>query len=49
MAILAARELGAERIIAMSRPKDRQELARFYSATHVAVERGDEGVARSRN
>ncbi|MGO4250242.1 zinc-dependent alcohol dehydrogenase family protein [Paenarthrobacter sp. RAF54_2] len=46
MAILAAKELGAERIIAMSRHKDRQELARFYGATDIVEERGDEGVAR---
>jgi threonine dehydrogenase-like Zn-dependent dehydrogenase len=46
MAILAAKELGAERIIAMSRHKDRQELARFYGATDIVEERGDEGVAK---
>ncbi|QHC69361.1 alcohol dehydrogenase catalytic domain-containing protein [Rathayibacter sp. VKM Ac-2801] len=46
MAILAAEQLGAERIIAMSRHKDRQELARFYGATDIVEERGDEGVAR---
>jgi threonine dehydrogenase-like Zn-dependent dehydrogenase len=46
MGILAARQLGAERIIAMSRHKDRQELARFYGATDIIEERGDEGVAR---
>ncbi len=46
MAILAARELGAERIIAMSRHKDRQELARFYGATDVVEERGNEGIAK---
>jgi threonine dehydrogenase-like Zn-dependent dehydrogenase len=46
MAILAAEQLGAERIIAMSRHPQRQELARFYGATDVVEERGDEGVAR---
>ncbi|MET3934639.1 zinc-dependent alcohol dehydrogenase family protein [Arthrobacter sp. OAP107] len=46
MAILAAKELGAERIIAMSRHKDRQELARFYGATDIVEERGDEGIAK---
>ncbi|MDL5352107.1 zinc-dependent alcohol dehydrogenase family protein [Microbacterium sp. zg-YB36] len=46
MGILAARELGAERIIAMSRHADRQALAREYGATDVVEERGDEGVAR---
>jgi threonine dehydrogenase-like Zn-dependent dehydrogenase len=46
MAILAAKQLGAERIIAMSRHKDRQELARFYGATDIVEERGEEGVAK---
>jgi threonine dehydrogenase-like Zn-dependent dehydrogenase len=46
MAILAASQLGAERIIAMSRHPDRQALARFYGATHIVEERGEEGVAK---
>ena len=46
MAILAAKQLGAERIIAMSRYADRQELARFYGATDIVEERGDEGIAK---
>jgi threonine dehydrogenase-like Zn-dependent dehydrogenase len=46
MAVLAAKRLGAERIIAMSRHADRQELARFYGATDIVEERGDEGVAK---
>ena len=46
MAVLAAKQLGAERVIAMSRHKDRQELARFYGATDIVEERGDEGVAK---
>lgn len=46
MAILAAKELGAERIIAMSRHAERQELARFYGATDIVEERGEAGVAR---
>jgi threonine dehydrogenase-like Zn-dependent dehydrogenase len=46
MAILAARELGAERIIAMSRHPQRQELARHYGATDIVDQRGDDGVAR---
>jgi threonine dehydrogenase-like Zn-dependent dehydrogenase len=45
MGILAARQLGAERIIAMSRHPQRQELARFYGATDIVEERGDKGVA----
>jgi threonine dehydrogenase-like Zn-dependent dehydrogenase len=46
MAVLAAKQLGAERIIAMSRHPQRQELARFYGATDIVEERGDEGVAK---
>lgn len=45
LGILAAHELGAERIIAMSRHKSRQELALDFGATDVVAERGDEGVA----
>jgi threonine dehydrogenase-like Zn-dependent dehydrogenase len=46
MAILAARELGAERVIAMSRHPERQKLALYYGATDIVEERGDEGVAK---
>ncbi|MCX4580717.1 zinc-dependent alcohol dehydrogenase family protein [Streptomyces sp. NBC_01571] len=46
MAILAAKHLGAERIIAMSRHPERQKLARYYGATDIVEERGDEGVAK---
>lgn len=46
MGVLAAKQLGAERIIAMSRHPERQELARFYGATDIVEERGDDGVAR---
>ena len=45
LGILAARQLGAERIIAMSRHSDRQTLAREFGATGIVEERGDEGVA----
>ena len=45
-AVLAARHMGAERIIAMSRHEDRQRLAREFGATDIVTERGDEGVAR---
>lgn len=48
MGVLSARELGAERIIAMSRHPDRQELARFYGATDIVAERGEAGVERIR-
>lgn len=46
LGILAARKLGAERIIAMSRHADRQALARRYGATDIVEERGDAGVQR---
>ncbi|WP_341976818.1 zinc-dependent alcohol dehydrogenase family protein [Microbacterium sp. LWO13-1.2] len=46
LGVLAAKQLGAERIIAMSRHDDRQELARTFGATDIVEERGDEGVAR---
>jgi len=46
MGVLAARELGAERIIAMSRHADRQALAREFGATDIVEERGEAGVAR---
>jgi threonine dehydrogenase-like Zn-dependent dehydrogenase len=44
--VLAARELGAERIIAMSRHAPRQAIARLFGATDVVEERDQEGVAR---
>jgi threonine dehydrogenase-like Zn-dependent dehydrogenase len=46
LGILAAAQLGAERIIAMSRHADRQALARRFGATDIVEERGDAGVAR---
>src|SRR5918996_5188784 len=46
LAVLAAKQLGAERIIAMSRHQPRQQLARHFGATDIVAERGDEGVAR---
>lgn len=46
MAVLAAKQLGAERIIAMSRHADRQALAREFGATDIVTERGEEGIAR---
>jgi threonine dehydrogenase-like Zn-dependent dehydrogenase len=47
-AVLAAKQLGAERIIAMSRHEARQKLAREFGATDIVTERGDEGVAKIR-
>ncbi|WFU04033.1 zinc-dependent alcohol dehydrogenase family protein [Rhizobium sp. CB3171] len=46
MGVLSAKQLGAGRIIAMSRHKQRQELALEYGATDIITERGDAGVAR---
>jgi threonine dehydrogenase-like Zn-dependent dehydrogenase len=46
LGILAARELGADRIIAFSRHADRQALARSFGATDIVEERGDAGVAK---
>src|SRR5438309_8545737 len=46
LAILAAKQMGADRIIAMSRHDARQKLAREFGATDVVSERGDQGVAR---
>ena len=45
-AVLAARQMGAERIIIMSRHAVRQKLAREFGASDVIAERGDEGVAK---
>ena len=44
LAVLAAKQLGAERIIAMSRHESRQRLAREFGATDIVEARGDEGV-----
>jgi len=46
MGVLAASQMGAERIIIMSRHKQRQDLALEYGATDIVTERGDDGVAR---
>src|ERR671911_200872 len=46
LAVPAARELGAERIIAVSRHESRQRLAREFGATDIVEERGDEGAER---
>ena len=46
LAVLAASQLGAERIIAMSRHEPRQRLAREFGATDIVTERGGDGVAR---
>jgi threonine dehydrogenase-like Zn-dependent dehydrogenase len=46
LGVLSAKQMGAERIIAMSRHESRQKLARTFGATDIVTERGDEGVAR---
>ena len=46
LGVLSAKQMGAERIIAMSRHEKRQQLAREFGATDIVTERGDEGVAR---
>jgi threonine dehydrogenase-like Zn-dependent dehydrogenase len=46
LGVLSARQMGAERIIAMSRHKPRQKLALEFGATDIVVERGQEGVER---
>ena len=46
LAVLSAKQMGAERIIAMSRHESRQKIAREFGATDIVAERGDAGVAR---
>src|SRR5258707_7604444 len=46
LGVLSAKQMGAERIIAMSRHDARQKLAREFGATDIVTERGDEGVER---
>lgn len=46
LGVLSARQLGAERIIVMSRHESRQKLAQEFGASDIIEERGDEGVAR---
>jgi threonine dehydrogenase-like Zn-dependent dehydrogenase len=44
--VLAAKQLGAERVIAMSRHEPRQEIARQFGATDIIAERGREGIEK---
>jgi len=44
--IIAAKQLGAARIIAMSRTPERQQLARAFGADEIVAERGDAGIER---
>ena len=43
--VLAAKRHGAERIIALSRHHDRQQLAREFGATDIVEARGEEAIA----
>ncbi len=45
LGVLSAAQLGATRIIAMSRHESRQKLAQEFGATDIVAERGDDGVA----
>jgi threonine dehydrogenase-like Zn-dependent dehydrogenase len=45
-AVIAARRLGAARIVAMSRHADRQALATEFGATDIVSERGEDGISR---
>ncbi|MHA7207923.1 zinc-binding dehydrogenase [Arthrobacter sp. MDT1-65] len=45
-AVLAAKQLGAERIILMGRHRSRTDLGIEFGATDVVAERGDEGIAK---
>jgi threonine dehydrogenase-like Zn-dependent dehydrogenase len=46
LGVLSAKQIGAERIIAMSRNPARQKLAKELGATDIVTERGNDGVAR---
>jgi threonine dehydrogenase-like Zn-dependent dehydrogenase len=46
LGVVSAKQMGAERIIAMSRHEKRQKLAREFGATDIVTERGEAGVAR---
>ncbi|HEX6467634.1 MAG TPA: alcohol dehydrogenase catalytic domain-containing protein [Streptosporangiaceae bacterium] len=48
LAVLSARQLGAERIILMGRHKARTDLGREFGATDVVAERGEDGIAAVR-
>ena len=46
LGVLSAKQMGAGRIIAMSRHESRQKLAREFGATDIVTERGEDGIAR---
>ena len=43
-AVIAARRLGADRVVALSRNPARQKLARSFGATDIIAERGDAAI-----
>jgi threonine dehydrogenase-like Zn-dependent dehydrogenase len=49
LAVLSAKQLGAERIVLMGRHRARTDLGREFGATDVVAERGDEGIAEVRD
>jgi len=49
LAVLSAKQLGAERIVLMGRHQARTDLGREFGATDVVAERGDEGIANARD
>jgi threonine dehydrogenase-like Zn-dependent dehydrogenase len=48
LGVLSAKLMGAKRIISMSRHEDRQKMARYFGATDIVIERGEEGIAKIR-
>ncbi len=49
LAVLSAKQLGAEHIVLMGRHQQRTELGRTFGATDVVAERGAEGIDRVRD
>ncbi|MFG6446124.1 alcohol dehydrogenase catalytic domain-containing protein [Microbacterium sp. P07] len=48
LAVLSAKQLGAEQIILMGRHRDRTDLGIEFGATDIVAERGEEGIERVR-
>jgi threonine dehydrogenase-like Zn-dependent dehydrogenase len=46
LGVLSAKQMGAGRIVAMSRHESRQKLAREFGATDIVTECGQDGIAR---
>ena len=49
LAVLSAKQLGAEQIVLMGRHQSRTDLGREFGATDIVAERGEEGIARVRD